>query len=142
MNLIKQIQGISYSLIFGFIFTFIYSLINRLFYQYHKRIFRLILQIIIGIIFGYLYYVGLLVINNGVIRGYFIISLLVGYILYLNYYGYYMYRVIEIIVNMLKYLIRPIAYAYKKISAIIKTVGKVRRWLKGKFTKQSKDLPI
>ena len=70
MDLVKQIQGISYSLVFGFTFTFIYSLINRLFYKYHKRIFRLILQIVIGIIFGYLYYLGLLVINNGVVRIY------------------------------------------------------------------------
>ncbi|WRK53436.1 spore cortex biosynthesis protein YabQ [Coprobacillaceae bacterium CR2/5/TPMF4] len=91
MDLIKQLQGISYSLVFGFLFTFVYSLINRVFYKYHKSIFRYFIQIIVGIVFGYCYYIGLLVINNGVIRGYFIISLLVGYVLYLNYYSYYMF---------------------------------------------------
>ena len=79
MDLIKQLQGISYSLVFGFLFTFVYSLINRVFYKYHKSIFRYFIQIIVGIVFGYCYYLGLLVINNGVIRGYFIISLLVGF---------------------------------------------------------------
>lgn len=141
MDLVKQIQGISYSLVFGFTFTFIYSLINRLFYKYHKRIFRLILQIVIGIIFGYLYYLGLLVINNGVVRIYFIISMVIGYVLYLNYYSYYMFFLIEIIVSMLKYLLRPIIFIFRKISGIIKRMKRVGKWLKEKFIKPSKDLP-
>lgn len=141
MDLVKQIQGISYSLVFGFTFTFIYSLINRLFYKYHKRIFRLNLQIVIGIIFGYLYYLGLLVINNGVVRIYFIISMVIGYVLYLNYYSYYMFFLIEIIVSMLKYLLRPIIFIFRKISGIIKRMKRVVKWLKEKFIKPSKDLP-
>ena len=141
MDLVKQIQGISYSLVFGFTFTFIYSLINRLFYKYHKRIFRLILQIVIGIIFGYLYYLGLLVINNGVVRIYFIISMVIGYVLYLNYYSYYMFFLIEIIVSMLKYLLRPIIFIFRKISGRRKRMKRVVKWLKEKFIKPSKDLP-
>ena len=124
MDLVKQIQGISY-----------------LFYKYHKRIFRLILQIVIGIIFGYLYYLGLLVINNGVVRIYFIISMVIGYVLYLNYYSYYMFFLIEIIVSMLKYLLRPIIFIFRKISGIIKRMKRVVKWLKEKFIKPSKDLP-
>ena len=80
MDLIRQIQGIGYSLVYGFVFTFVYSLINRLLYKYHQCIIRLFLQIIIGIIFGYIYYLGLLRINNGVIRIYFFVSMLIGYI--------------------------------------------------------------
>ena len=130
MDLIKQLQGISYSLVFGFLFTFVYSLINRVFYKYHKSIFRYFIQIIVGIVFGYCYYLGLLVINNGVIRGYFIISLLVGYVLYLNYYSYYMFFVIEAIVKMLKYILSPIIFIFRKINAIIGHMKKVIRWLK------------
>lgn len=135
MDLIKQLQGISYSLVFGFLFTFVYSLINRVFYKYHKSIFRYFIQIIVGIVFGYCYYLGLLVINNGVIRGYFIISLLVGYVLYLNYYSYYMFFVIEAIVKMLKYILSPIIFIFRKINGIIRCMKKVIRWLiKEKFS--------
>lgn len=135
MDLIKQLQGISYSLVFGFLFTFVYSLINRVFYKYHKSIFRYFIQIIVGIVFGYCYYIGLLVINNGVIRGYFIISLLVGYVLYLNYYSYYMFFVIEAIVKMLKYILSPIIFIFRKINGIIRRMKKVIRWLiKEKFS--------
>lgn len=135
MDLIKQLQGISYSLVFGFLFTFVYSLINRVFYKYHQSIFRYFIQIIVGIVFGYCYYLGLLVINNGVIRGYFIISLLVGYVLYLNYYNYYMFFVIEAIVKMLKYILSPFIFIFRKINDIIRRMKKVIRWLiKEKFS--------
>src|SRR5699024_11162250 len=116
-------------------FTFVYSLINRVFYKYHKSIFRYFIQIIVGIVFGYCYYLGLLVINNGVIRGYFIISLLVGYVLYLNYYSYYMFFVIEAIVKMLKYILSTIIFIFRKINGIIRRMKKVIRWLiKEKFS--------
>lgn len=139
MDLVKQVQGIGYSLIFGFVFTFIYSLVNRLLYKYHQRIIRLFLQVIIGIIFGYLYYLGLLKINNGVIRIYFFVSILVGYILYLNYYNYYMFFLIELIVKMIKYILKPILFLFQKVNGIIRRVKKVMRWPKEKFSKQSKD---
>lgn len=142
MELVKQIQGISYSLVFGFVFTFIYSFINRLFYKYHKGLFRLILQVIIGIVFGVLYYLGLLVINNGIVRIYFIIALLTGYVLYLNYYSYYMFILIEIMVKVIKYLLRPIIFIFTKISGIIRRMRRVVVWLKEKFIKPSKDLPV
>ncbi|MFQ6792817.1 spore cortex biosynthesis protein YabQ [Thomasclavelia sp.] len=129
MDLINQLQGISYSLVFGFLFTFVYSLINRVFYKYHQSIFRYIIQIITGVVFGYLYYLGLLVINNGVIRFYFIISMLFGYLVYLNYYSYYMFYVIEAVVKMLKYILSPIIFIFKKINGIIKRMKKVIRWL-------------
>lgn len=139
MDLIRQIQGISYSLVYGFVFTFVYSLINRLFYKYHQCIIRLFLQIIIGAVFGYIYYLGLLKINNGVIRIYFFVSMLIGYILYLNYYNYYMFILIELIVKMIKYILRPIIFLFRKVNGIIKRVKKVMRWPKEKFSKQSKD---
>lgn len=141
MDLVKQIQGIGYSFVFGFIFTFVYSLVNRLLYKYHKYIFRHFLQIIIGIVFGYIYYLGLLKINNGIIRGYFVVSVLAGYILYLNYYGYYMFFVIEAIVKIIKYFLRPIIFIFRKVNGIMKSIKKVMRWAKGKYLKSSKDLP-
>lgn len=139
MDLVKQIQGISYSFIYGFVFTFVYSLINRLLYKYHQRIFRFFLQIIIGIVFGYIYYLGLLKINNGVIRIYFFISMLVGYILYLNYYSYYMFFLIELLVKVIKYILRPMIFLFRKVNGIIRRVKRVMRWPKEKFLKQSKD---
>ncbi|WP_374011452.1 spore cortex biosynthesis protein YabQ [uncultured Thomasclavelia sp.] len=130
MDLIKQLQGISYSLVFGFLFTFVYSFINSLFYKYHKSIFRYILQLVIGVAFGCCYYFGLLMINNGVIRFYFIISLLAGYVLYLNYYNYYLIVVIEAVIKGLKYILSPIIFIFRKINAIIGHMKKVIRWLK------------
>ncbi|WP_353505760.1 hypothetical protein [Thomasclavelia cocleata] len=100
---------------------------------------RLFLQIIIGIIFGYIYYLGLLRINNGVIRLYFFISMLIGYILYLNYYSYYMFFLIELIVRMIKYILRPIIFIFRKVNGIMKRVKRVMKWPKEKFSKQSKD---
>lgn len=127
MDLVKQIQVIGYSLVFGFVFTFFYCLINRLFYKYRQRLIRFIVQIIVGIIFGYIYYWGLFKINNGVIRIYFLVCILSGYILYQNYYSYYMYYLIEKIVKMIKYILRPIIFLFRKVDVIIKHIKKVVR---------------
>ena len=127
MNLVEQIQVIGYSLVFGFVFTFVYSLINRMFYKYHQRLIRIVIQIIIGILFGYIYYSGLFKINNGVIRMYFFVCILSGYILYLNYYSYYMYYLIELIIRMIKYILRPMLFLFRKVDGIIKHIKRVIR---------------
>lgn len=133
MDLLQQIQGISYSIFFGFVFTFIYSFINRLFYKYHKHVFRVILQVIIGVVFGFCYYLGLLLINNGVIRIYFMVGIIVGYVLYLNYYCYYMFFIIEVMIRGIKYLLQPIIFIFSKINVIMTDMRRVVKWVKGKF---------
>ena len=127
MNLVEQIQVIGYSLVSGFVFTFVYSLINRVFYKYHQRLIRSFIQIIIGILFGYIYYLGIFKINNGVLRMYFFVCILIGYILYLNYYSYYMYCLIELIIRMIKYILKPILFLFRKVDGIIKHIKRVIR---------------
>lgn len=137
MELVTQLQGIVYSVVYGLLFSFIYSFINRLFYRYKKKIFRFIIQVCIGVLFGFTYYYGLIAINNGVLRIYFIFSIIVGYIIYENYYALPSLIVIENIIKMLKKVLRPIYFFFHKIHGIIKKVKKVIKWPKRKKQENS-----
>lgn len=137
MELVTQLQGVVYSAVFGLFFSFVYSFINRLLYRYKKKILRFIIQVGIGIGFGFTYYAGLIAINNGICRVYYIISIIVGYIIYENYYALPSLIVIENIVKMLKKVIRPIYFFFHKIHGIIKKVKKVIKWPKRKKQEDS-----
>lgn len=137
MELIEQVQGVVYSFVFGILFSFLYSFINRLFYRYKKAIFRFIIQIMIGGGFGFLYYYGLLVINNGVLRIYFIISIIMGYIIYENYYALGSLIIIEKIIIIIKKILTPIYFIFHKANAIMRKIKKVIKWPKRKKLKKS-----
>lgn len=137
MELVKQLQGVVYSAIYGLLFSFIYSFINRLFYRYKTKIIRCILQVCIGVLFGLTYYYGLIAINNGVIRIYFIISILIGYIIYEHYYALPSLIVIENIMKMIKKVLRPMYFIFDKIHVIIKKMKKVIKWPKRKKPENS-----
>lgn len=132
MDLVKQLQGVVYSAVYGLLFSFIYSFINRLFYRYKKKIIRFIIQVCVGVLFGFTYYYGLIVINNGVIRIYFIISILIGYIIYEQYYALPSLIVIENIMKIIKQVLRPMYFFFHKIHVIINKVKKVVKWPKRK----------
>lgn len=130
MNLVTQIQGVGYSFVFGLVFSFIYHFIHRCFIKCKQRLFRLCLQIVIGVVFGIVYYYGLLVINEGLIRMYFLAALLFGYIVYQNYYSHKMMVIIEKMVKWLKYVFSPLFFVFRKINAIMVKAKKVIRWQK------------
>ena len=133
MQLIIQFQGIAYSFVYSLLFSFLYSFINRLFYRYKKKIVRFILQICIGTCFGFTYYYGLLIINNGVFRIYFFIGLIMGYIVYENYYAFYVLLLMEKWMKVIKKLLKPISFIFSRIRGILKKAKKkVRKWIKRK----------
>ena len=142
MSLITQLQGVVYSFVFGLVFNFVYGFINRVFYKYREGIIRFILQIFIGISFGCIYYYGLLVINDGIIRIYFIISIIMGYIVYEHYYALAILMVIERLIIIIKKLLKPIYFIFRKFRAIMREVKKKvkKKWPRKKSLEQQSDL--
>lgn len=141
MSLITQLQGVVFSFVFSLLFNAVYSFINRVFYRYRKGIVRFILQIFIGATFGFIYYYGLLIINDGIIRMYFVVSLIMGYIVYEHYYAIPILIIIERLMKIIKKLLRPIYFILNKIRGIIKKMKKrVKRWSRKKVSEQQLDL--
>ena len=89
MSLIVQFQCLFYSFLFGFVMTGVYHIMNRLLYGIPMFL-RYICQCLIGICFGMLYFYGLVFLNEGILRLYFFIFMLMGYLLYSHYYAYYL----------------------------------------------------
>ena len=137
MNLLTQFQSVVYSFIFSLFASFIYSFVNRLVYRFKKTILRLIIQVILGMILGFLYYGGLVVINHGILRFYYIIALAFGYIMYQNYYAFYCLLWIEKLIRKIKKLLSPIYFFYRRFCGILRTAKKrVKQWLKEKKEKK------
>ena len=129
MNVLEQFQAIIYSFIFGIIGSMIYATINRLFYRYKTKLLRLLLQVILGIGFALLYYTLLVQINNGLVRAYFLAMIVLGYIIYEQYYACGFLRILEYGMIIIKRLIYPIHYLLRYIHVIM-LVRRVKRWLK------------
>ena len=136
MSLVTQLQGISYSFIFGIIFTFLYHFFN--YYLYKIKLYLLIamLQIMMGPLFRGCYYLGLLWINDGILRLYFICALLAGYIVYQNIFSEKLYPVIIKVDSFVKWIFKPLRIAFYKINGIIKDTKKVIRWQRKDSKKQ------
>ena len=136
MSLVTQLQGISYSFIFGIIFTFLYHFFN--YYLYKIKLYLLIamLQIMMGPLFGGCYYLGLLWINDGILRLYFICALLAVYIVYQNIFSEKLYPVIIKVDSFVKWIFKPLRIAFYKINGIIKDTKKVIRWQRKDSKKQ------
>ncbi|MEG0453533.1 MAG: spore cortex biosynthesis protein YabQ [Coprobacillus sp.] len=131
MDLLVQFQCLFYSFLYGFVMSAIYHIINRLLYKCY-RIVRYVLQVFIGIAFGILYFYGLVVLNDGVLRFYFFIMVFIGYLLYQKYYAYYVLFYLEICVRILKRILAPFIFFFHSFNAIIlKRVKKVKlKWRK------------
>jgi hypothetical protein len=137
MKLLNQFQGVVYSFVYSILFSFLYSFINRLFFKYKKNILRYLLQICIGIIFGVTYYYGLLIINHGILRLYYFVGLVMGYIIYENYYAFYMLLWLEKVMKIIKKLLSPIIFIFQKFHGILKAVKKkVKLWHRKKAEEQ------
>lgn len=136
MSLVTQLQGVGYSFVFGFLFTFIYHFINFYIFKIKYRLFRYIMQAIIGIVFAGNYFIGLLVINDGIIRLYFLCVMLMGYIVYQNLFSEKFYPVIILINNGIRFILMPIRIVFCKINGIIIHTKKVIRWHRRESKKQ------
>ena len=75
MDLITQIQGIGYSFVYGIIFTFVYHFIYSHLIKIKIKFIYFIMQGCFGIIFAAIYFIGLLKINEGILRAYFLVIL-------------------------------------------------------------------
>lgn len=136
MSLVIQLQGIGYSFVCGMILTFIYHFINYYLYKIKYRIVRFFMQIVMGIVFAGNYYLGLLVINDGILRSYFLCALLAGYIVYQNILSEKMYLIILKVDHLLMKVYHPLRIAFYKINGIIECMKKVIRWQKKDSKKQ------
>ena len=78
MKLNIQIYSIIFSLLFGVIFYFLLDNFNKI--KFGKNyIFKIIASLLFVFIIAFLYFIGLLYINNGYVHIYFLLSILVGY---------------------------------------------------------------
>lgn len=137
MSLITQLQGVGYSFVFGLLFTFVYHFISFYIFKIKYRFFRYIMQIIVGIVFAGHYFIGLLVINDGVIRAYFLCVVVMGYIVYQNLFSEKLYPVIVLLNKSIRFILTPLRIVFCKINGIIEHTKKVIRWQNQESKKQS-----
>ena len=131
MNLLTQFQCLFYSFFYGFIMTGIYHVVNRFLYKV-PIVLRYLFQVLVGIAFGVFYFYGLVLLNDGILRFYFFIMIFIGYLFYQKYYAYHFLVNLEQIIRIIKKIISPFLFFFRKISVIIKyKARKVRlRWRK------------
>lgn len=137
MSLITQLQGVGYSFVCGLLFTFCYHFISFYLFKIKYYVLRSALQIIAGFMFAGGYYFGLLIINDGIIRFYFLVMFVFGYIVYQNLFSEKCYGVIVSIDKSICFLLLPIKIVFCRINGIIVHTKKVIRWQKQESEKQS-----
>lgn len=133
MNLLVQFQCLIYSFCFGFVMSGTYHVINRILYRVFRWM-RYVLQVFIGVIFGFIYFYGLVILNDGILRLYFFVMIFMGYLFYQKYYAYHLLYDLEIIIRIFKRIISPFIFFFRYINGIIqKRVKKVKlRWQRKK----------
>lgn len=131
MSLLQQFQCLFYSFSYGFIISGIYHIINRLLYKIPKVI-RYLFQVLIGICFGVLFFYGLVLINDGILRFYFFIMIFLGYLFYQKYYAFYLLYYLELMITIFKRILKPFIFFFRRINVIIqKKVKRVKKkWRK------------
>lgn len=78
MELIIQIKSFVYSFVFGCFFYFLLELFNR-FSMKVKLVVKIPISLLFILLVSLLYFLILLYVNNGYVHGYFLLSILVGY---------------------------------------------------------------
>lgn len=134
MSLLQQFQCLFYSFSYGFIISGIYHIINRLLYKIPKVI-RYLFQAFIGICFGVLFFYGLVLINDGILRFYFFIMIFLGYLFYQKYYAFYLLYYLELMITIFKRILKPFIFFFRRINVIIQR--KVKR-VKKKWRKKER----
>lgn len=97
MNLTLQIETFLFSLLFGMFFSFIINIFHNYLFKL-KNPLQFILTFLIIMIMAYIYFKGLLYLNNVIIHPYYIIAFILGF---LNY-------------NVVKRLFKKIVLLFKK----------------------------
>ena len=133
MDLLIQFQCLFYSFVYGFVMTGVYHIINRFLYKV-PCVIRYLFQIVIGISFGVLYFYGLVIINDGILRLYFFFLIFIGYLFYQKYYARYLLYYLEKVVLIIKKIISPFILFFNRINVIIqKRIRKVKeKWQRNK----------
>ena len=80
MVLYIQIYSLLYSFIFGTVLYFLLEYFNRIEFKKHT-ILKLIVSLFFMIAVSWIYFLGLLFINNGYVHIYFLLAVVVGYII-------------------------------------------------------------
>lgn len=128
MDLVIQIQTIGYSFVYGIVFTFVYHFIYSYLIKIKVSFIRYFWQVIIGVIFAGIYFYGLLLINEGAIRLYFLISVIAGYVVYQNMMNQVMINWIVFLHRIFYWLFYPVYFVFLKINAIIENMKRVVKW--------------
>ena len=133
MTLLVQFQCLFYSFLFGFVMSGVYHIMNRFLYVVPTFI-RYLFQVIIGCFFGILYFYGLVILNDGILRLYFFVLIFIGYLFYQKYYAFSLLYYLEKFVLLLKRIIAPFVFFFRYINGIIqKRVKKVKlKWRRKK----------
>ncbi len=135
MSLIIQFQCLFYSFLFGFIMTGVYHVVNRFLYGIPLWM-RYIIQCCLGMFYGVLYFYGLVFLNEGIIRGYFLVFLFGGYLVYSRYYAYYLLYGLEKFICFFKRIFSPFIFFFRYINGIIqKRIGRMKKNGKKENTK-------
>ena len=124
MDLVTQIQGIGYSFVYGIIFTFVYHFIYSHLIKIKIKLIYFFMQGCFGVVFAAIYFIGLLKINEGVLRAYFLISVLAGYVVYQNLMHEKMYILIVKINQKLTMLFKPVHFVFLKFNDIMRSIKK------------------
>ena len=124
MDLITQIQGIGYSFVYGIIFTFVYHFIYSHLIKIKIKFIYFFMQGCFGVVFAAIYFIGLLKINEGVLRAYFFVSVLAGYVVYQNLMHEKMYILIVKINQKLTMLFKPVYFVFLEFNGIMKSIKK------------------
>lgn len=133
MSLLTQFQCLFYCFAYGFVCTGIYHIVNRMVYRFYSFV-KIVIQVILGVIFSYCFYRGLIYINNGVLRVYFLIFIFLGYMYFQKYYSHILLFFLEKGVEIYRRIINPYIFFFKRIDAImVKVVKRVNeKWQKRK----------
>ncbi len=136
MELIIQIKSLVISCLLGIFISMTYSFINRLFYRLRRNILRYIIEIIMMICFSYVYVITVVYVNDGIITLYMMITFLIGIYLYEKYYAKHFLVLYEAILRLLRYILSPFIFIFRKICVILKKIrNRVIRWQRKKRKK-------
>ena len=100
-----------------------YHIMNRFLYVVPTFI-RYLFQVIIGCFFGILYFYGLVILNDGILRLYFFVLIFIGYLFYQKYYAFSLLYYLEKFVLLLKRIIAPFRFFFRYINGIIQKKSK------------------
>ena len=130
--ILTHIQCIYYSFIFGMFCSMCYQIVDRLIIHFILFI-KCIIQMINAFVLSLIYYYGMVLIDEGVLRIYYFIFILMGYLFYRKYYAMSIYLYVEKLIYVIKKILKPFIFVFVKINVIMKSARKVKyKWRRKK----------